>query len=302
MLARSKSAALLLLLTTLAVPVTLSAQRAAVSQAPTHIHIIGASVSGGFEDGPLFGAKEAGDSVSMHHMLKKWSGGEVKVTTHPAMEMCYTFSNPLKIGKKQIDGAKKRKADMIVAVDFPFWFAYGYVVKPEAKSRMDRLETCLAYLEGLNVPVVIGDLPNMKGAARRMVNPKQIPSEEMLVQLNARLKKFAADNDKVTIVPMSQIVKQLKVDGVALPLKDGPLQTGPAALLQGDKLHATRLGMALLTYTLQETLRNHFPNKHALHQQNWGFDEFVAAAGADVELETLREKAAEKAKQQAEKK
>ncbi len=301
MLARSKSAALLLI-TALAVPVTLFAQKAAEQQAPTHIHVIGASVSGGFEDGPLFGAKETGDSVSMHHMLRKWSGGEVKVTTHPPMEMCYTFSNPLKIGKKQIDGAKKRKADMIVAVDFPFWFAYGYVRKPEAKSRMDRLEVCLEYLAGLNVPVVIGDLPNMKGAARRMVSPKQIPSEEMLVQLNARLKKFAADNDKITIVPMSQIVKQLKVEGVLLPLKDGELKTAPCALLQGDKLHATRLGMALLTFTLQESLRQHFPKEHALRQQNWTFEEFVDAAGADDELDTLREAAQEKVKESAAKK
>jgi hypothetical protein len=119
----------------------------------------------------------------------------------------------------------------------------------------------------------------------------------MLVQLNARLKKFAADNDKITIVPMSQIVKQLKVEGVLLPLKDGGLKTAPCALLQGDKLHATRLGMALLTFTLQESLRQHFPKEHALRQQNWTFEEFVDAAGADDELDTLREAAEEKANQ-----
>jgi len=276
--------AALLLLTAVAVPATLVAQ-----EAPKHIHIIGASVSGGFEDGPLFGGKVPGDSVSMHHMLKKWSDGEVKVTTHPAMEMCYTFSNPLKIGKKQIEGCKKRKADMVVAVDFPFWFAYGYVGKPELAQRMNRLEMCLNYLKGLGVPVIIGDLPNMKGAARRMVNPKQIPSEEMLVKLNARLKKFADGNDKITIVPMSHIVKQLKHEGVELPLKDGPLKTAPRALLQGDHLHATRLGMALLSYQLQDTLRQHFPKKHALHEQKWTFDAFVEAAGADEELDELRD-------------
>lgn len=278
--------AALLLIPVLAVPATLSAQ-----EAPKHIHIIGASVSGGFEDGPLFGAKETGDSVPMHHMLKRWSGGEVKVTTHPPMEMCYTFSNPLKIGKKQIDGCKRCKADMVVAVDFPFWFAYGYVQKPEAEQRMKRLETCLEYLASLKVPVVIGDLPNMKGAARRMVNPKQIPSEEMLKALNARLKKFADENDKITIVPMAQIVKQLKHEGVDLPLKGGALKTAPCALLQGDQLHATRLGMALLSFQLQDALRQHFPKKHALHQQKWTFEEFVDAAGADEELEELQDAA-----------
>jgi hypothetical protein len=269
----------------LLVSVALSAP-AAAQAAPKRIHIIGASVSGGFEDGPLFGAKEAGDSVSMHHVLKRWCDGEVKVSTHPPMEMCYTFNDPLKIGKKQIDGCKKRKADMVVAVDFPFWFAYGYAFSP--KSRLERLEVCIDYLDGLGVPVVIGDLPNMKGAARRMLNPRQIPSEESLVKLNARLQKFAADNDKITMVPMSNIVKQLKLDGVVLPLKSGGLRTPPGALLQGDQLHTTRLGVALLVYRIQDALRGRFPKDHVLHQRKWTFDEFVEAADAEDELEDLR--------------
>jgi hypothetical protein len=287
MFARTKSAALLLACW-FAVPASLTAQKA-----PTRVHVIGASVSGGFVDGPLFGAETQGDSVSMRHMLKKWSDGEVKVTTHPALAMWNLFKDPVGTGRAEIDLAKKRKADLVVAVDFPFWFAYGYVSGPELAARMELLETGLKYLQELQVPVVIGDLPNMKGAAVRMMSPRQVPSEPVLKALNARLKKFADNNDKVTLVPMAQIVHELKVDGVKLPLEGGELQTKPGALLQEDQLHATRLGMALLVFELQDTLRAQFPKGHALHEQKWTFEEFVEAAGADVELDTLRAKAKE---------
>ncbi len=288
MLARSNFAALLLLAAA-SIPATSSAQ-----DAPKHIHIIGASVSGGFEDGPLFGAKTRGDSVSMLHMLKKWSDGEVKVTSHAQLEMCYLFSNPVKNGKKQIDLAKKKDPDMIVAVDFPFWFGYGHVSGDKAKARLARLETGLAYLKQFDVPVVVGDLPNMKGAKIRMLKPWQIPTEATLKLLNARLAKFAADNQNVTLVPVAQIIKALKVDGVMLPLKDGELKTGPGALLQEDQLHATRLGMALMVFQLQEALRAHFPKKHVLHEQHWSFEDFAKAAGADLELENLIDDAKQK--------
>ncbi|MFT4512372.1 MAG: hypothetical protein ACI89X_003916 [Planctomycetota bacterium] len=288
MLARSKFAALLLLAAA-SVPATLSAQ-----DAPRHIHIIGASVSGGFEDGPLTGAKTKGDSVSMLHILKKWSDGEVKVTSHSVMDMWFLFQDPIKKGQKQVQLAKRKKADLVVAIDFPFWFGYGYVRGEKSKARMARLETGLGYLKELNVPIIIGDFPNMKGAKIRMLNPRQIPTEATLKLLNARLKKFAADNKNVTLVAMAQIVKALKVDGVMLPLKDGELKTGPGALLQEDQLHATRLGMALMTFQMQETLRAHFPKKHPMHEQKWSFEEFADAAGADLELENLIDDAKQK--------
>ncbi|MEO6597535.1 MAG: hypothetical protein ABIP94_22555, partial [Planctomycetota bacterium] len=70
------------------------------------------------------------------------------------------------------------------------------------------------------------------------------------------------------------------------------LQTGPGALLQGDRLHATRLGMAFLGLSLQEQLRALFPEGHALHAQTWTFLQFVEACGAEGDLEVVRAAAA----------
>ena len=36
--------------------------------APQRVHILGASVSGGFVDGPLFGAEKQSESVSLHRL------------------------------------------------------------------------------------------------------------------------------------------------------------------------------------------------------------------------------------------
>lgn len=267
----------------------LSAQDAAV--APERIHIIGASVSGGFVDGPLFGAEEKGDSVSLHRVLKKWCDGEVKVTTHPPMQMWSLFRDPVEIGGQELALATRRKPDAVVAVDFLFWFAYGYVGRDPERQRPDRFEQGLALLDQLKVPLIVGDLPDMRGAATRMLRPRQIPSVEMLEKLNARLVAWAKQRGDVAVVPLSKLIKGLRADGVALPLADGALRTEPLALLQADRLHATRLGMAYLTFRLQRQLQHLFPKAHELHGHEWSFEQLVEAAGAEEELDELRAKA-----------
>lgn len=262
------------------------------------LHVIGASVSGGFRDGPMFGAEEQGDSVTMQQLLKKWAGEQARVTTHSTTEMTAMFTDPMKIGREQIDGVDKAKPDLVVAIDLLFWFAYGYVDadRPEAEARKERLQVGLDLLATLKMPVLIGDLPDMTGAARRMLNPRQIPSPEVLAKLNAQLAAFAADHANIHLMSLATAVKAMRTDGVTLPLHDGPLATAPGALQQGDKLHANRLGMAYLGTLLQAPLQQLFPEGHPLHTQTWTLEQFVEAAGAEGDLDLQREAAAAKAK------
>ena len=289
---------------------SLPAQDAAVPAAakkPLRLHVIGASVSGGFRDGPTFGAEEQGDSVTLHQMVKAWVGEHARATTHNTVEMTAMFTDPARIGKTQVDAARKAKPDVLSAIDFPFWFAYGFVPgEDEAKARGELLTSGLDMLAQFEVPVLIGDLPDMQGAAKRMLNPRQIPRPEVLRKLNEQLEAFVKAHPNFRIVPLAATVQTLKVDGATLPLASGPLQTAPGALLQEDRLHATRLGMALLGYTIQDMLRATFPADHPLHAQKWTFEQFVEVAGAGDELEALRiagksaekgaDKGAEKAK------
>ena len=256
--------------------------------ATKRVHVIGASVSGGFRDGPMFGAKTQGDSITLQQLLKKWAGEHAKVTTHPTLQMATLFQDPQGIGKDQIERTQRIGPDVVVAVDFPFWFAYGYVDGDEAEARVALQRVCFDYLAQLEVPVIVGDLPDMRGAATRMLRPQQIPSPDVLRTLNANLRQFVDENEHVHLVEMAKLVRALKEDGAKLPLADGELQTGPGALLQEDRLHATRLGMALLGFTLQDELRARFPEGHPLREQRWSFEQFVAAAGAEGDLELVR--------------
>lgn len=277
---------------------TLPAQDAASPPKQLRVHVIGASVSGGFRDGPNFGAEEQGDSVTMQELLRKWVGGQARVSTHDTTAMTLMFLDPLGTGADEIAGVVKAKPDLVVGADFLFWFAYGFVDadRPESEARAERLQKGLDLLATLAMPVLVGDLPDMTGAERRMLKPRQIPSPEVLLQLNSQLKAFVAAHDHLHLLPLSEIVAAMRTQGVALPLADGPLPTPPGALQQADKLHANRLGMAYLGLLLQEPLARMFPADHPLRTQTWTFDQFVEAVRAEADLELLREAAAAKAR------
>jgi hypothetical protein len=121
-----------------------------------------------------------------------------------------------------------------------------------------------------------------------MLKPRQIPSRAMLQRLNRRLSAWAKVRGDVVVAPLSGLIRELKEEGSALPLQDGELRTPPRALLQADRLHATRLGMALLTFRLQGALQQLFPKAHPLHGRAWSFAQFVDAARAQDELDELR--------------
>ncbi|MCA8950522.1 MAG: hypothetical protein KDE27_13540 [Planctomycetes bacterium] len=268
----------------------------AAQDEPLRVHIIGASVSGGFRDGPAFGAEKQGDSVTLQQLLKRWAAGDARVTTHNTVQMTLLFTDPEKIGADEIGMLKRAKPDIVVALDFPFWFAYGRVGGDQKAARGERFRKGLELLGEIDAPLLVGDLPNMHGAARRMLSPAQIPAPEVLDALNAELRGWAAEHDNVHLVEFAAIANEMRTKGIALPLEDGALPTPPGAILQEDRLHPTRLGMALLGYTLQQPLAALFPADHPLHGRHWTFDEFVAAAGADGELELLMEQAEAKGK------
>lgn len=256
------------------------------------VHIVGASVSGGFRDGPLTGATEQCDSVPLQDVLKAWAGDDARVTTHNTVQMTVMFTEPEKIGAEQIQLALRAKPDLLVAIDFPFWFAYGYVQGEEGAARKALLAKGLELLAKVDAPMLIGDLPDMQGALRRMLKPRQIPAPALLTELNAQLAAFAKARPNVHLVSLASVVRTMKDEGVTLPLASGPLRTGPGALQQEDRLHATRLGMAFLGLTLQEPLGAMFPPEHALRTRRWTIEQYIEATGAEGDLAVVQENAA----------
>ncbi|MBK8098293.1 MAG: hypothetical protein IPK26_14375 [Planctomycetes bacterium] len=250
------------------------------------VAIVGASVSKGFKDGPATGGSADNDTVPLDRVIKAWlQQCDAKVTNRADLTM---FLRPLEIGQAQIDKAVKDKPDLVLAVDFLFWFGYGHVDRAhqdgERGARMERLEQGLAMLAALPCPVLVGDLPDMAGAARRMISPAQIPAPEILTALNERITGWAKAHANVRTFPLGATVSQMKTQGVDLELATGKVTVPPGGMLQTDRLHANRLGMAWLGLLVQREL---VAGKVLVEAPQWTLDQFVVAAGAEVDLESL---------------
>src|SRR4030095_16007147 len=97
----------------------------------------------------------------------------------------------------------------------------------EAAARRARFEHGLALLDRLPCPIVVGDLPDVHGAAARMISPRQIPPVAILERWNAVRPAWAKARPRVRVFPLRELVADMKGKGVSLPLAAGPLQTRP---------------------------------------------------------------------------
>ncbi|MFH0944662.1 MAG: hypothetical protein V2A76_05640 [Planctomycetota bacterium] len=170
------------------------------------------------------------------------------------------FRNPVEYGTRYARAAQEADPTLLIAVDFLFWFGYGFTM--DEASRLQQLEAGLALLEPFECPVVVGDFPNMIVAAREgvgihgapMISEWQVPSEETLAQLNRRLKEWANERPHVHVVPMSDFLekirsgRQVEVHGNEWP------ENSQATLVDKDLLHTTFEGTVGLTLLALDTL------------------------------------------------
>lgn len=261
-----------------------TAASAPAAKAPK-IAIVGASVSAGFIDRVTDGSTD-NSTVPLQKVLEGWLGpigAEVESTANIMM-----FLRAEALGEQQIDRAVRAEPAIAFAIDFLFWYGYGRAA--DLDQRMQRLEAGLRQLDRLQCPMIVGDLPDMRGADRRMLSPAQIPSEPELERLNERIRKWAAERPRVRLFPLGPLVARMKREGIEVATADGTWTAPPRSLLQSDDLHANRVGMAFLGVQLQPLVRAAWPADLPELPQ-WTFEQFVAAADAGVDLEDLRHRA-----------
>jgi hypothetical protein len=187
----------------------------------------------------------------------------------------YLFTDPQKRGEVQIEAACGDRASLILALDFLFWFGYWPDEEklPQAESgspllqaygKSDaELERCLRslekqvrgfalidrLLEQTTAPIVIADYPDMFGANPLMLSPRRIPLRRTLDELNRRLHRFAEERPRLIVFPLADYVARSKRGEIELPGGDGR-NVAPEDAIQGDNLHPTRLGTALVLHEL----------------------------------------------------
>jgi len=232
-----KVACILLLLITLCLPLR------AADSLWQRVVVIGASASGGFVLSEPFGGPTT-TQCKLHYYL------DAAITApHAPVKNFGTamfFLSPDALAAQEMEAATNSHPTLVIAVDFLFWFCYGGESSEAARSR--HLESGLKLLEQIHCPIIVGDIPDASSATNSgIIGPDQVPDGTSLRAANDRLKKWAASHPQTTIVPLAEFMRAVKADE-AIKLHTTTLPAGTTrALLQGDGLHPTPRGAAVLS-------------------------------------------------------
>ena len=139
-------------------------------------------------------------------------------------------------------------------------------------------------LDRFDCPIVLGDYPDMRGAHPKMLSASQIPEPDVLKKLNERLQQWAEKRPRVHVFALSRWIRSVKAEEESL-VYDGERRFLPSkVLLQTDRLHATRLGMALLAYRILPSVREAVAEPSTLLVGWPDMPELLDRLGADVDL------------------
>jgi hypothetical protein len=251
-----------------------SAAAATTGERPL-VAILGASMSFGFACPWTDPGVPVNRTVPLRAALAGvWPETDVRIFDRSDQTTHFDVSNQ----DAHVAAVVARDPDAVVALDFLFWFGYGHVWRDgegdELAERLALQRRGLALLESLGErPLVVGDYPDMAGADRRMISPRQIPRPDLLAKLNEELYEWAGERPHVVVFPLADWVRRMKAGGFWVAV--GPdeiwpgtpaqsLLLGRHALLQSDALHPRRIAMALLTDGLADRLSTLLPEGHAL--------------------------------------
>jgi len=221
---------------------------------PSRVAVIGASLSGGFGLRSELGADY--DLAQAFELAWSESGHEF-----------HDFGNNLfvsdaeTLGAGQVQRARALEPELVIAIDFLFWFAYGY--RGDCAARTRSFEVGLQLLETIEGNLLVGDLldarPALRGGTafnrgRPVIRQPQIPEVECLARLNERLTAWAAERERVHVYDLSRFYAEsfteepleLRGNRYELERKNG--------LLQPDLLHPTYKGLAGVTLSALDRL------------------------------------------------
>jgi hypothetical protein len=221
---------------------------------PWTLGIVGASASAGFgafvqrsgTEGPPLQGVDLADLVSTlappGTVVSDWSTSML-------------FHDPCTIAPRALERLLGQRPDAILAIDFLFWFAYGLrdaqgEVIVDERQRDALFEHGLSLLEDLEIPMILGDLPDMRSASDLVLSPRQVPRPETLARLNARLRQWAETRPTVRLVSLEAMRRRWL--GAA---PDG----GIPRQLQRDRLHPTFEGLVEVLHASRPALRSFAP-------------------------------------------
>ncbi len=194
----------------------------------------------------------------------------------------FFFLEPSVVGSRAVEKAIEAKPTCVVAIDFLFWFLYGADdgnggrLASEA-ARLDKLELGLALLDRIppGIPLVVGDLPDMREAVGRILSPSQVPAPDTLVKANERVLAWIAKRPNAFRFRLADTTSRL-ARGEPVLVAGVKVEPRPnAPLLQPDRLHPSFRGTVMLGLQVADTLEAAFGSGLS---QRIVRDETIAAA------------------------
>lgn len=240
------------------------ASPAAATTAPTkavRVAVIGASASAGF--GCVMREKRGDGDYALGFRLIdmiRLACPELEIVSTD-MSSGFFFLAPVKNGATAATRADDFKPDCVIALDFLFWYCYGDDAPSGGRlndeaERLEKLELGLKELERFEVPVLVGDLPDMSPAVGKMLAPAQMPAKETLAKANARFAEWAKGRANIRVLPLADMQRQL-MEERALEIRGVRLEsTKQAPLLQRDELHPAPHGMAGLACAVAAEMKD----------------------------------------------
>ena len=237
----------------------------------SRVVVIGASASAGFVLTEPFGGTN-----TARCKLNRYLDAAITTPHAPVKNFgsALFFLSPDAMAASEIQAATNAHPTLVVAVDFLFWFCYGN--GDTDAERAAHFETGLKQLEQIPCPLVVGDIPDASSATNTgIISADMVPSEAARRAANERLKQWAATRKQVTIVPLAEFMRAVKVDA-AIKLHNTILPAGQTrTLLQADGLHPTPRGAAVLSLGIWDALtkaQKKFPTKEI----NWNAEEVLS--------------------------
>lgn len=205
---------------------------------------VGASLSAGLGSTPLASALDAAIR-----------------DTHETTALASTmfFRSPYANGQAQIDQALAGKASVIFAVDLLFWYAY---TDADLQGRLASLDIGLRNLERVDVPLILGDLPDMRTGEPWMLPPSSVPPPEELARLNERIHSWARPRMNVHVLPLASWSSILATDGEVV-VGRGEKPVPARSLMNPDGLHPNTEGVRYMLLRLDPSLELGFPDTSA---------------------------------------
>ena len=174
------------------------------------------------------------------------------------------FRLSMKARERLVDSAIAAHPEIVSAIDFLFWYAYGSIqkdgIRTETQIRASRLEQGLAQLDRiatLGVPVIVGDLPDVNDALDAkpfsFLSRRQVPTAAMLKPMNERILAWAKTHDNVHLLQLGTLVGEMKA---GKQVHAGGVPWGPEPrLMQHDRLHPSLEGLLALAAATAEQIQ-----------------------------------------------